>query len=75
VGALLSSHTSIFLRGLLVKEIINLGKTVYTCEICELGYADRENANACENHCRTHNACSLEITKKAIYDPFKLKSP
>ncbi len=42
---------------------------VYLCEICSFGYADRETARSCENFCRTHNSCSFEITKKAVYKP------
>ena len=52
---------------MLVTEIELQNKTIYTCEICKLGYADRQTADDCENFCKTHNACSLEITKKAVY--------
>ncbi|MGQ9597031.1 MAG: DUF7128 family protein [Thermoproteota archaeon] len=45
------------------------GKPIYTCEVCGLGYDDEETAKACQKYCSTHNACSLEITSKAIYFP------
>jgi hypothetical protein len=54
---------------LLVTEIKHKNQTIYTCEICKLGYLDGQTANDCENFCRTHDACSLKITKKAIYKP------
>jgi len=44
-------------------------KTVFLCEECGLGYADRETAKKCEDWCRKTGTCSLEITKKAVYFP------
>ncbi len=40
---------------------------VFLCEECGLGYADRSSAEACEDYCRSHQSCSIEITAKAIY--------
>lgn len=45
------------------------GKIIYVCEICGLGYEDEETAKACQEYCLAHNACSLEITSKAVYFP------
>lgn len=42
---------------------------VRVCEVCGLGYAAREDAEACEAHCRTHESCSLEIGRRSIYRP------
>jgi hypothetical protein len=42
------------------------GKFIYTCGACGFGYEKKEDARQCENFCTAHNACSLEITKKAI---------
>ncbi|MEM3726398.1 MAG: hypothetical protein QXK98_06000 [Candidatus Bathyarchaeia archaeon] len=56
----------------MVKEKKLGDKTIYLCEICGLGYSDREIANECEEWCRKTGTCSVEITRKAIYfpDPF-----
>jgi hypothetical protein len=53
----------------MVKEIIVEKKKVYLCEICGLGYATKNRAEECENFCRKYKACSLEITRDAIYYP------
>ncbi len=54
----------------MVKEKIVDGKTVYLCEICGLGYADRETAQECEDYCRAHPGnCSVEISQKAVWSP------
>ena len=45
-------------------------KTVFLCDICGLGYADRQTAQDCEDYCRTHQgSCSTEISAKAVYVP------
>jgi hypothetical protein len=45
-------------------------KTVFLCDICGLGYADRETAQECEDYCKAHpGSCSVEISKKAVYLP------
>ena len=47
-------------------------KTVYLCDICGLGYADRKTAQQCEDYCRAHpGSCSAEISQKAVYLPEK----
>ena len=46
------------------------GKTVFLCDICGLGYADKATAQECEDYCRVHKgSCSAEISKKAVYLP------
>ncbi len=46
------------------------GKTVFLCDICGLGYAEKRTAQECEDYCRSHaGSCSAEISKKAIYLP------
>lgn len=44
-------------------------RDVFLCEECDLGYADRATAQACEAYCKTHASCSMEITAKAVYAP------
>jgi len=42
---------------------------IYFCEICGYGYADEQTAESCEKYCSSHNACSFEITSKAVRKP------
>jgi len=60
----------------LVREKKINNQKVYVCEICGLGYADRETANECEEWCRKTGTCSLKITRKAVYvpNPFENKN-
>lgn len=53
----------------MVAEIARQGRSVFQCEECGLGYETQSIAQACEHHCRTHLACSLEIARQAVYFP------
>jgi hypothetical protein len=54
---------------MVTKKTIN-GKSIFVCDICGLGYLDKETAQKCEDYCRAHaGSCIVEITKKAIYFP------
>jgi hypothetical protein len=53
----------------MVRESSYMGKTIYLCSICGVGYADITSANECEMFYRSHNGCSLEITRRAVYKP------
>ena len=44
-------------------------KILFVCDICGLGYEDRETAQKCEEWCGKTGTCSIEITKKAVYFP------
>ena len=45
-------------------------KTVFLCDICGLGYAEKKIAQDCEAYCIANpGSCSVEITKKAVYFP------
>lgn len=39
---------------------------VFACPICGFHYDDEKWAKECENWCRAHSSCSLEITKNAL---------
>ncbi|MCA1812883.1 MAG: hypothetical protein LC624_02895 [Halobacteriales archaeon] len=39
---------------------------VRACEVCGSGYAQREDAEACEKHCRGHPAPDPDITRRAV---------
>lgn len=43
--------------------------TLFLCEMCGLGYSDKETAQKCEEWCKKTGTCSIEITKKAVYFP------
>jgi len=45
------------------------GSAVFLCEVCLLGYADEATAAECEAFCRTYDACSIAITRRAVYRP------
>jgi hypothetical protein len=42
---------------------------IYYCNVCGYGYANEAVAKECEEYCKTHNSCSLQITAKAIRKP------
>lgn len=56
-------------RVALVMEISYLGKKVFLCEVCAFGYVERSTASDCEDYCRAHKGCSLQITRKAVLRP------
>lgn len=44
------------------------GKTVFLCDICGLGYLDKETAQKCEDWCgKNPGTCSFQISQKAVY--------
>jgi len=53
----------------MVREKTISNKTIFVCEVCGLGYVDKETARECEAWCRRTGTCNIEITKKAIYVP------
>jgi len=42
------------------------GKNIFACEVCGFGYKEKEYAQKCEDFCKEHSGCSLEITKHAV---------
>ncbi len=41
-------------------------KELHECPECGLHYRDVEQARKCEEWCREHHSCNLEITKGAV---------
>ncbi len=39
---------------------------LYACSVCGYIYKEQADAEKCEAYCKSHNACSLEITKLAV---------
>lgn len=50
----------------MVKEKTVDGKTYFKCSICGFFYKEKQLAQECEDFCRAHKGCNLEITKHAI---------
>lgn len=50
----------------MVKEISQDNQEIYKCEECGLGYKSKEIAEKCENWCREHKSCNLDIIQNAI---------
>ncbi|MBI5392221.1 hypothetical protein HZB00_04430 [Candidatus Woesearchaeota archaeon] len=46
--------------------MVILSNGYYICDECKLKYGDNALAQKCENWCRKHKSCNLEITKHAI---------
>lgn len=46
------------------------GRTIFVCDICGLGYLDKETAQKCEDWCgKNPGTCNLQISQKAVYSP------
>ena len=39
---------------------------IYECPECGLHYKDVNTAKACEDFCREHKACNMDITKLSL---------
>lgn len=50
----------------MVKEIKEGKKALYQCGECGFHYETGDLAEKCEDYCKKHKGCSLEITKHAI---------
>ena len=50
----------------MVKETKKGGKAYFVCEECGFAYGTENLAQECEDWCRKHHSCSLEITKHAV---------
>jgi hypothetical protein len=50
----------------MAEKIIRNKKTYYLCKECGFLYKDRKIAQKCENWCKKHHSCNMEITKYAV---------
>jgi len=50
----------------MVKSIIKNEQNFFQCEECGFLYKTEEIAQKCENWCREHKSCNLEIIKEGI---------
>lgn len=49
----------------MVKAIKEKNKELYQCEECGFHYESKELAEKCEEWCKEHHSCNLEITAHA----------
>lgn len=50
----------------MVKITYDNNRQLYECSKCGFKYADKEWAEKCEQWCREHRSCNMEITKYAV---------
>ena len=50
----------------MVKEKRRENSIVFACEECGFLYAERKWAEKCEEWCKKHKSCNIEITAHAI---------
>ncbi len=50
----------------MAKRIASSGKVYYSCKECGFAYETHELAQKCEDWCKAHHSCSLEITRHAV---------
>ena len=50
----------------MIKETNNKKMKCYYCEECEMVYINKKKACECEDWCRKHKSCNMEIIKNAI---------
>jgi hypothetical protein len=53
-------------RKLMVRETKKNGKILYVCEECGFAYEQKEWAEKCQQWCKQHQSCNLEITQHAV---------
>ncbi len=50
----------------MVRETIRDKEKLYQCEECKFKYLEKKWAKKCEQWCKKHKSCNLEIVKHAI---------
>ncbi len=58
----------------MVKKLTKNGTTLYVCEECGLKYRDNETAMKCEEWCREHGACNIEILSSMPWNSKMIKN-
>ena len=51
---------------MMVKETRKNNLDYFICEECNFAYKEKSLAMKCEEYCKKHHSCSLEITKHAV---------
>lgn len=47
-------------------------KKLYQCKVCGLHYESKELAKRCDEFCREHHACGLDIIKHSVEEKQRL---
>ena len=50
----------------MVEETKKNGETLYVCKECGLAYEEREWAEKCQQWCKEHQSCNLEIIEHSV---------
>lgn len=50
----------------MTKKIEKNSKKYFVCEECSFAYESKDWAEKCENWCREHHSCNVDITKHAV---------
>ncbi len=50
----------------MVQEIKKDKRKYYICKECNFAYKEKQLAEKCEEWCKKHHSCNIEITKNAI---------
>jgi len=50
----------------MVERKIVKGESYFKCSSCGFFYKEEQLAKECEDFCKTHKGCNLEITKHAV---------
>lgn len=53
------------LRGMVLLVVVK-SERFYACGECGLIYASRELAEACEEWCKEHGTCNMELSRQSI---------
>ena len=61
---------------MVTEKTVDVKLTVFVCEVCGLGYANKETAQKCEDWCRKNlETCNMQISQKAVYSPDMVTPP
>ena len=47
----------------MVEKLETKGTCLFICQMCRFAYKDEKLAGLCEEWCKKHNTCNIEITK------------
>ena len=50
----------------MVEEIDKRRMKLFQCGVCKFNYLEKTTAEKCEDWCKKHSSCNLEITRHAI---------
>jgi hypothetical protein len=51
---------------MMIKKVEKKGKVLFICEECGLAYEQKEWAEKCQQWCKEHQSCNLEIIQHSV---------